>query len=355
MDGENTTTPLVIAHRGASGYRPEHTLEAYQVAIEMGADFIEPDLVITADGVLVARHEAELSSTTDVADRAEFADRKRTAQLDGQDVTGWFVNDFTAAEIATLRARERIAHLRPQSAMYDGQFRVPTITEITQLAAAESLRLGRRIGVYPELKHPGYFAAAGLDHDDALLDAIAAAGLASSQIYIQCFEPSALRRLAGRTSLPLVQLVDQPHGQGCRPPSSGGAPTDLITPAGLDRVAEYAVAVGVHKSLVLPRTSDGLLDSPTDLVRRAHDAGLAVHAWTLRDENTFLPVDHRRGEHPALRGDAAAEYADFRNAGVDGLFTDNPDTAIATLRHAALVSACRAAWSSTPTGRPGRS
>ncbi|WP_165367927.1 glycerophosphodiester phosphodiesterase family protein [Phytoactinopolyspora endophytica] len=319
----------MIAHRGASGYRPEHTLEAYRLAIDLGADYIEPDLVITADGVLVARHEADLSTSTDVSQRPEFAGRRRTKPLDGKDVTGWFVEDFTVDEIKTLWARERLVDIRQQSSMYDDRYRVPTFAEITGLAAEATRRLGRTIGVYPELKHPTHFAGYGLWHDTALLQDIARAGLDSGQVYIQCFEPSALHRVSTRTTAPLVQLVDvngrpydwEHHGHGRRF-------ADMLTPTGLVEISRYAAAVGVHKSLVLPRDPDGRLAQPNGLVSHAHDAGLVVHAWTFRNENAFLPADHRRGTQAAIFGDAFAEYAAYFKAGVDGVFTDHPDTAV---------------------------
>ncbi|NED99660.1 glycerophosphodiester phosphodiesterase [Phytoactinopolyspora halotolerans] len=331
----------MVAHRGASGYRPEHTLEAYRLAIDLGADFIEPDLVITADGALVARHEAELSTSTDVSQRPEFADRRRTKALDGTEVTGWFVEDFTLDEIKTLWARERLVDIRQQSSMYDDRFRIPTFAEITALAAEATRRLGRPIGVYPEMKHPTHFATHGLWHDNAILRDVAAAGLDTSQLFIQCFEPSALHRLSTRTSAPLVQLVNlngrpydwEHHGHG-------RTFADLLTPAGLQEVSRYASAIGVHKSLVIPRDPDGRLARSNGLVAHAHDAGLAVHAWTFRNENAFLPSEHRRGAQAAMFGDAFAEYAAYFNAGVDGVFTDHPDTAItARNEFAALVPA----------------
>lgn len=321
--------PSVIAHRGASGYRPEHTLEAYQLAVDLGADYVEPDLVLAADGVLVARHEAELSSSTDVAGRLEFADRRRTKLLDGKPVTGWFVEDFTTAEVATLRARERLGDIRQQSSMHDGRFRVPTFREVLDLVARAVQRHGRPIGVYPELKHPTHFAGHGLRFEDALLRDLDAVSLGGAPVLVQSFEPSVLRRLATRTAVPLVQLVNvngrpydwEHHGHG-------RTFVDMLTPAGLNEVSAYASAVGVHKSLVIPRDPAGHLAQPNGLVDRAHGAGMAVHAWTFRNENAFLPADYRRGEHAALFGDAFAEYAAYFEAGVDGVFTDHPDTAV---------------------------
>lgn len=326
---EHGQPPLVIAHRGASGYRPEHTLEAYRLAIDLGADYIEPDLVITADGVLVARHDAELSVSTDIAERPEFASRRRTKVIEGREVTGWFVDDLTAAEVATLRARERLGEIRQQSSMYDGRFQVPTLAQILDLAVTSSSRLGRSVGVYLELKHPTYFAGHSLRHDDSLLKDLSAVRLTKSQVLVQCFEPSTLRRLATKTDLPLVQLVNvtgrpydwEHHGHG-------RTFADMLTPAGLRELSTYAAAVGVHKSLVIPRDPDGRLSQPSGLVAQAHAAGMAVHAWTFRNENAFLPADRRRGAHAAMFGDAFGEYAAYFAAGVDGVITDHPDTAV---------------------------
>ena len=282
-------TPLVIAHRGASGYRPEHTLASYRLAIALGADYVEPDLVPTRDGVLVARHEAEIGGTTDVARRPEFADRLTTKVVDGREVTGWFVEDLTLAELKTLRAVERLPELRPRNTRYDGRYEVPTFDEILTLVEEESARLGRAIGVYPETKHPSYFAAAGLALEEPLLAALAGRGLPA---FVQSFEPGNLQWLRPRTALPLVQLV------------SGTGRVDLVTGTGLRRVAQYADAVGVDKELVSP-----------GLVADAHAAGLQVHVWTLRDETDSIE------DTQALVG-----------AGVDGLFTDHPDTTLEACR-----------------------
>lgn len=323
--------PLVIAHRGASGYRPEHTLEAYRLAIALGADFIEPDLVLTRDGVLVARHENEIGVTTNVADHPEFASRHATKDVDGRTVTGWFVEDFTLAELKALRCRERLSGLRQHNQLYDDRFAVPTLEEILDLVREEAVRRGRPVGVCPETKHPTHFAGLGLLHEDALLDALARSGW-ELPVYIQSFEPWVLRRLARRTSLPLVQLVDVSG----RPPDFERAAdprtyADLLTPSGLREVSTYAQVLGTHKSLLVPRDADGRLGSPSGLVQRAHAAGLTVHAWTFRNENAFLPAERRRGVEKAAYGDAFGEYATFLALGVDAVFTDHPDTAVAAL------------------------
>jgi glycerophosphoryl diester phosphodiesterase len=321
--------PYIVAHRGASGYRPEHTLDAYRVAIALGADFIEPDLVVTSDGVLVARHENELSTSTDVAARPEFAGRRTTKDVNGRAVTGWFVEDFTAAEVATLRATERFPDLRQRNVLYEGRSPVPTFAEVVDLARGEADRLGRPVGVYPETKLATYFADLGLAHDEPLLADLARAG-PGVPVFIQSFEPSSLRRLAGRVEVPLVQLLDATGRlYDVEPAADGRAHADPTTQSGLSEVAGYADVIGVHKSLLIPRDRDGRLGEPSGLIERAHAAGLAVHAWTFRNENAFLPTECRRGQDDSAFGDAFAEYDAFLRLGVDGLFTDFPDTALA--------------------------
>lgn len=324
--------PLVIGHRGASGYRPEHTLESYRLAIRMGADYIEPDLVSTKDGVLVARHENEISGTTDVADHPEFADRRTTKVVDGVSETGWFTEDFTLAELKTLRAKERLPALRQHNTLYDGRFAVPTLQEVIDLARSEGRREHRDIGIYPETKHPTYFDSIGLSLEEPLVRALRRNGLAGrhAKVFIQSFETHNLQELDRMIDVPLVQLVDS-SGAPYDLASNGDPRTyaDLVTPAGLRVVATYADAVGVNKNLVVPRRADGSLAEPTSLVGDAHDVGLLVHAWTFRNENAFLPLDFRQGSDPADYGDAASEYALFLGLGVDGVFSDNPDTAVA--------------------------
>jgi glycerophosphoryl diester phosphodiesterase len=319
--------PLIIAHRGASGLRPEHTLAAYDLAITQGADLIEPDLVITKDGVLIARHENEIGGTTDVATRPEFAHRRTTKTVDGRAVTGWFSEDFTLAEIKTLRAVERIPDVRPANAAYDGRFEVPAFQEVIDLARFRSAELGRPIGIYPETKHPSYFAAIGLPFDQRLVDQLHAGGYRGphAPVFIQSFEPGILQRLRQLTDLPLVMLL-----------SSGGRPTDfaatgdartyadLATPAGLAWIASFAHAVGPIKTLIVPLDAAGRRLPPTSFVTDAHAAGLQVHPWTFRDEDSFLPAD--------LHGDPEAEYEPFLRLGVDALFTDFPATALAARR-----------------------
>ena len=293
--------PLIIAHRGASGYRPEHTLEAYRLAVEMGADFIEPDLVATKDGVLVARHENQLGDTTDVAER--FPERKRTALVDGRWFRGWFTEDFTLAELKQLRARERFAS---RSHEFDGKFQIPTFDEVIALAQELGRQRGRDVGIYPETKFAAYFRHIGHPLEEPLLASLAKAGWdrASAPVFIQSFEQESLRLLAGRTRVRLVQLV-----------KNGSQVTDRS----LRTIATYAAAIGAEKGLVQPIGWWGRLGTPTDLVARAHAAGLLVHVWTLRADRQFLPA--------AYAGDPAAECRRFRSLGVDGFFTDYPDVA----------------------------
>ncbi|TKD53232.1 glycerophosphodiester phosphodiesterase [Sphingomonas baiyangensis] len=309
---------LVIAHRGASGERPEHTLAAYDLAIEQGADFIEPDLVLTRDGALVARHENDITQTTDVAEHPEFADRRATRTIDGVTHTGWFTEDFTLAELKTLRAKERLPDLRPGNARFDGQFAVPTLAEVIALAKRRSAETGRMIGIYPETKHPSYFAARGLDFDAPLLAALREAGWdrADAPVFVQSFEVDNLRRLARQTRVPLVQLV-----------ASAGAPADgaaasyaeMLSDTGLAAIARYARGLGPEKSLVVTNEGDD-----TGLARRARAAGLQVHPWTFRAENYFLPERDRIGADPKATGRLADEIARHVAAGVTGFFTDFP-------------------------------
>jgi glycerophosphoryl diester phosphodiesterase len=321
---------IVIAHRGASGERPEHTIASYALAIEQGADFIEPDLVLTKDGILVARHENEISETTDVASKAEFADRKTTKTIDGQPMTGWFTEDFTLAELKTLRAKERLPQLRQANMAYDGQFEVPTFEEILELAKAKSNDTGRIIGVYPETKHPSYFASIGLPHEAPLLALLHAYGHVekSSPVFIQSFEVENLKALRGKTKLRLIQLMDEKGSPADRSDLSYPA---MATPEGLKAVATYADGIGPNKALVIPRTLLGNLGTPTSLVSDAHSAGLAVHPWTFRRENYFLPSSAKSGLDPRDPGDIASEIRAFLAAGVDGVFSDNPAQAVTAI------------------------
>jgi glycerophosphoryl diester phosphodiesterase len=310
---------LLIAHRGASGLRPEHTLAGYELAARMGADYLEPDLVSTADGVLVARHEPEIGETTDVAERPEFADRHTTKIIDGQPYTGWFVEDLTLAELKSLRAVERLPLLRQRNTIYDRRFEVPTFDEILALRDRLSVELGREIGVYPETKHPTYFASIGSPLEPALVDALSRAGLnrPDAPVFVQSFETANLVQLLEAAGAPADFVADgDPRSYA-----------DLVTPAGLAGIAGYADAIGAEKSQVIARDPDGALAEPTALVAEAHAAGLQVHAYTFRNENHFLPANLRSGPADSEYGDSFAEYAAFLAAGLDGLFTDNTDTA----------------------------
>jgi glycerophosphoryl diester phosphodiesterase len=314
--------PIIIAHRGASGYRLEHTLAAYELAIALGADYIEPDLVSTKDGVLIARHENEISETTDVVSHTEFANRKTTKLIDGELKIGWFTEDFTLAEIKTLRAKERIPQIRPQNTTYDGLFAIPTLQEIIDLAKAKSAEMNRTIGIYPETKHPTYFQTIGLSLEDALLATLAANSYqdGNAPVFIQSFEVTNLQYLSTKTDLPLVQLLNI-TGKPYDFVVSGDVRTyaDLATASGLREIAQYAQAIGIHKNLLIPRDSTEKLRSPTSIVKDAHAAALLVHVWTFRNEDCFLPLD--------FQGNPQGEYELFFSLGIDGVFSDYPNTA----------------------------
>ncbi|MGH3463805.1 MAG: glycerophosphodiester phosphodiesterase [Kribbellaceae bacterium] len=323
---------VVVGHRGASGYRPEHTLASYELAARTGADYIEPDLVTTKDKVLVARHEPEISETTDVANHPEFASRRTTKQVDGVAVTGWFTEDFTLAELRTLRAKERIPAVRQENTIFNGRYQVPTLQEVIDLSRRLSRELHRPIGIYPETKHPTYFARQGLALEPQLVRALERNGLnhPGAKVFVQSFEVSNLKALSSQLRVPLVQLI---NGSGA--PYDfvvAGDPRtyrDLVTPAGLQEISTYADGVGPTKDLIIPRDATGKLLAPTTLVRDAHGVNLQVHPWTFRAENSFLPLDFRSSANPAEYGDLFAEIELFRRTGIDGLFSDNPDVAAA--------------------------
>jgi phosphodiesterase/alkaline phosphatase D-like protein/glycerophosphoryl diester phosphodiesterase len=325
-----TEPPTVIGHRGASGFRPEHTLAAYELAIAMGADYIEPDLVITKDGVLVARHENEISGTTDVADHPEFLDRQTTKTIDGSEISGYFTEDFTLAELKTLRAKERLPDIRPANTAFDGMFEIPTLPEIIDLAKEHS------VGIYPETKHPSYFDSIDLSLEEPLVNILEENGFTSADdpVFIQSFEVSNLQELAGMTDLRLVQLLND-EGAPWDFMESGDPRTyaDMATPEGLAEIATYAQGIGVNKNLIIPRDEDNNLLEPTSLISDAHDNDLVVHAWTFRNENTFLPGDFQIGdpddpEFLRSPGDGVGEQVLFLQQGLDGLFTDQPDTGV---------------------------
>ncbi|GLZ37591.1 glycerophosphodiester phosphodiesterase [Actinokineospora sp. NBRC 105648] len=325
--------PLVIGHRGASGYRPEHTLASYELAARLGADYIEPDLVSTKDGVLVARHEPEIGGTTDVAKHPEFAARKATKVLDGVTVTGWWTEDFTLAELKTLRAVERIPDLRQRNTIYNGRYEVPTFQEVIDLSKRLSRELGREIGIYPETKHPTYFRKLGLELEPKLVATLERNGLnrRGAKVFVQSFEVSNLQSLSRKLRVPLVQLT-----------SASGAPydfidrgdkrtyADIVSAAGLREVAKYAAGLGPDKNQVIPRDAAGNLGTPTALVKDAHAAGLKVHPYTFRAENNFLPLNFRSSAVPSEYGNLFGELAAYWAAGVDGVFSDNSDIAVAS-------------------------
>ena len=334
-------TPSVVAHRGASGYRPEHTLEAYRLAVALGADDIELDVVPTRDGILVARHDNELSRTTDVAEHPEFAARRTSREVDGESLSGWFVEDFLLEELRTLTARERHPRTRRQSAAHDGQHGLVTLDEILALVTAETRRSGRTIGVLIELKHATYFDALGLPLDRPVLDALRRHGLdhPRSRVSILSFEATVLRRLASRTRVPLVQLLGKGRGRPADLVAAGDPRTyaDLASPVGLATIREYADGVGVHRARILKPGKGGTLTA-TALVRDAHREWLTVHVWTLRAENRYLSQPFRVGTDPSAHGDLAGEARLLLDLGVDGLITDHPDVVVGVRASGAQAS-----------------
>lgn len=316
-------SPQIIAHRGASGERPEHTRAAYELAIEQGADIIEPDLVMTRDGHLIVRHENEIGGTTDVAHRPEFAARHTTKTIDGVQITGWFTEDFTLDELLTLKARERLAQLRPNSAAYDGTLDLLTLDQVIDIAESASQRLGRTIGVAPEIKHPAHFHALGLDIEEALITVLEEHQLAGpdAPILIQCFEVGPLQRLARRLDTPLVQLMALEGGPADRPDLTYA---QMATPEGLANIASYAQTISVETGMILPRDTAGASLPATRLITHAHRTGLEVVVWTLRAENQFLPLEHRSSADLAEHGDMVGYAKRFQDLGVDAVFTDFP-------------------------------
>jgi glycerophosphoryl diester phosphodiesterase len=334
--GTARSRPIVIAHRGASGYLPEHTLAGYAVAMLQGADFIEPDLVMTKDGHLIARHDNVLDLTTDVAQRPEFAERRAQKTVDGITTSGWFSEDFTLAEIKQLRAVERIPNLRPGNARLNGQFEVPTLQEIIDLVKANEKVLGRKIGIYPETKHPTYFQRLGLAMESKLVKILHANGYASKRdrVFIQSFEIGNLKQLRRLTRIPLIQLLETSGGPA-DVVAAGGSLTynEMATAEGLREIASYANGVGPEKyHFIIPRSTDGTLDTAnaTDFVRNAHACGLKVHPYTFRAENYFQPTNLRSSGDPGTHGNLAAEIELFLSVGIDGFFTDQSDIGVST-------------------------
>ena len=325
--------PLVLGHRGAPAHRPEHTLASYAKAIADGADYIEPDLVPTKDGVLVARHENNITDTTDVARRPEFAARKATKTVDGENHTGWFTEDFTLAELKTLRATERLGAVRPESQRYDGQFQVPTFEEVIDFTAAEASARGRVIGLIPELKHSTYFAKIGLPLEDRFLAILGAHDYTRrNPVEIQSFEIANLRYLRSKLGRPahikLLQLTDEPAVIPADVAAAGGKTTvaDMLTAAGLKEIATYADAVGPWTRTLMPLEANGTLGQPNKVVEDAHAAGLLVRTYTFRPENRFLAANFRNGagENAHNEAGAVAELKRYLALGIDGFFIDDP-------------------------------
>lgn len=323
--------PLVIAHRGASGYRPEHTLAAYDLAVGMGADYIEPDLVMTKDGVLVDRHEPEIGGTTDVADRPEFADRKTTKKIDGTSVTGWFVDDFTLEELKTLRAKERLPELRQESSTYDGRFEVPTFEEVLEQREALSRKTGRSIGIIPEIKHSTYLHEEGLDPEAEVTRLVKEHKLnhRKAPLWVQSFELTALKDLRDEHGLKArTTFLTSSSGGPYDLHEEGTTYAELTTRESMRDLSRWIDGFGPEKNQVVARNADGSLGEPTPFVEDAHAAGLKVTPYTFRAENEFLPTDYRIGTDPADFGRAIDEVLVFMRAGVDGVFCDQPDICI---------------------------
>ncbi|WP_371648309.1 glycerophosphodiester phosphodiesterase [Streptomyces mirabilis] len=325
--------PTVIGHRGASGYRPEHTFGSYQLALDLGADVVEAgDLVPTKDGHLVCRHEPEIGGTTDVSAHPEFADRKTTKTLDGIPTTGWFTEDFTLAELKTLRAVERIPANRPHNTLYNGRWEIPTFEEVLHWQDEQTRKRGKQVWIYPETKHPTYFRALGLGLEERLATVLRKHGKdkKNSPVIIQSFEPTSIQRLDQLVDNPLVVLLSAANTRPWDFATTGDPRTvaDLVKPEGLKWIASYAQGIGPTLDLVIPKDANGALTTPTTLVADAHRAGLILHPYTMRNENTFLPANFRRGTDPNAYGDAFGAFRTYFATGIDGVFSDNADTAL---------------------------
>lgn len=329
--GQGYRQTVVIAHRGASGYRPEHTIAAYELAIKQCADYIEPDLVMTKDKVLVDRHENDITGTTDVSTRPEFAARRATKTIDGTKITGWFTEDFTLAELKSLRAKERLPQLRPGSATYDGRFQVPTFEEDLTLAKKSRSCKGKPMGIIPEIKHGSYFDSIGLSMEEEVVRLLHKYGYRDKRdpAVIQSFEVGNLVELNRRTNVKLAQLIDCSGGPADKP---GTLYTSMTTRQGLKKIARYADQVGLCKNVMIPANADGTLGKPTSVIKDAHRAHLTVVGWTFRAENSFLPTEFRSSSDPAAHGNLVGEIQAFLNAGMDQLFTDHPDLGVLAVR-----------------------
>jgi len=328
------TRPLIIGHRGAPGYRPEHSRSSYDLALAMGVDAVEPDIVVSKDGVLVVRHENEISGTTDVADRPEFADRRTTKTVDDAELTGWFTEDFTWDELATLRCRERLPQLRPASASFDDEQPVLRLREVLDLVRDAALEQGREIGVVLEIKHVTYFAGLGWDVADLVQTELTDAGWADGELplTIEAFESTVLHRLRERGIRGLYVYLLEAAGRPFDLVAALGraAPTykETARPAGLDRLVGVVDGISVDKRMILAPDKLGRVSGPSSVVADAHDRGLRVFTWTCRPENAFLVGQYRRRGGPAAFGDYEAEWGVIRDAGVDGVFVDHADLAV---------------------------
>jgi glycerophosphoryl diester phosphodiesterase len=339
--GSNAThtsrsAPLIFGHRGAAGYRPEHTLASYDLAVRLGADIIEPDLVSTKDHVLVVRHENDITGTTDVASHPEFAARKTTKVVDGVSHTGWFTEDFTLAELETLRAVERLPEVRQENTIFNRRYKIPTFQQVIDLARRESRLTGRKIGIAPETKHPTYFDSIGLSLEEPLVRTLRANHLdkRNSGVYVQSFEEQNLRDLRSlfKVKVHLVQLTSAGPTERPYDHVVAGDPetyAQMTTPAGLREIRTYADWLGPDKAQVFPTDAQGRTGTPTSLVADAHAAGLKVVTYTSRAENQFLPAQYRSDTNPNDFGNIFGEFQDLYGAGVDGVFADQADLAFA--------------------------
>ncbi|GLK17099.1 glycerophosphoryl diester phosphodiesterase [Herbiconiux flava] len=336
---EADARPLVIGHRGASGYRPEHTASAYELAFALGADAVEPDVVLTRDGVAVVRHENEISGTTDVAAHPEFADRRTTKHIDGHELTGWFTEDFTWAELQTLRARERLPEVRPASRSFDGRFGILRLADVLRIvdeassssSSSSSSRLRRAV---VELKHVAFYDSIGMPYAEIVAGELASAGWDArpSQLVVESFEKTALAGLRARgVAAEWIFLLEDSGSPADLVAAQGaGAPdyASFLTPAGLAALAGEVDGISLDKATIMPRDLKGSAHGVSDVVPRAHAAGLSVFTWTLRAENRFLPRNFRLGRDKAAFGAWEDEFAAILSSGVDGVFADQPDLAV---------------------------
>lgn len=331
-------TPQVIGHRGAPGYRPEHSRSSYDLAFAMGVDAVEPDVVVSKDGVLVVRHENEISGTTDVADRPEFADRRTTKMIDGAELTGWFTEDFTWDELSTLRCRERLPKLRPSSATFDDEQPVLRLRDVLDLVRAASLEQGRELGVVLEIKHATYFSSIGWDIAALVAAELAEAGWSRGELplTIEAFESTVLLRLRERgipaTYIYLLEAAGRPYDQVAVRGKAALTYRQTAAPAGLDALVGLVDGISVDKKMILAPDKRGRVGGPSPIIADAHARGLRVFTWTCRVENAFLLPAFRLGRAPGARGDYEAEWTVIRDAGIDGVFVDHADLGVAFFR-----------------------